>query len=200
MIIIREIEIVVILVPRTGSGSLYRAIKDRYPKSQMLYRHMEADGVPNGYDLWKKVGVVRNPVDRLWSLYKFQLTKYPTEMSFTDWLLYNTIICPLPYNCFTTGKLDPFRYINHAFPENIKSQYIYLRPDLGTRIYHFENELSLLQNDLDIKMSKHNESMNIAMPELDEPSIEHIRKYFSWELNDLGYKINAVHSSTISEV
>ena len=37
----------------------------------MLYRHMEADGVPHGYDRWRKVGVVRNPVDRLWSLYKY---------------------------------------------------------------------------------------------------------------------------------
>ena len=45
MILIPEIEAVVILVPRTGSGSLYRAVLDRYPKALMPYRHMEADGV-----------------------------------------------------------------------------------------------------------------------------------------------------------
>ncbi|MBL3684559.1 hypothetical protein F2981_16960 [Sinorhizobium meliloti] len=44
---------------------------EKYPRSTLIYRHMEADGVPAGYDRWRKVGVVRHPVERLWSLYKF---------------------------------------------------------------------------------------------------------------------------------
>ena len=71
MILIPEIETIVILVPRTGSGSLKRAILKTYSKAHVLYRHMEADGVPHGYDRWRRVGVARNPLDRLWSLYKF---------------------------------------------------------------------------------------------------------------------------------
>jgi hypothetical protein len=60
-----------ILTPRTGTRALKRAIAERYPQSFMLYRHMEADGVPQGYDRWPKIGVVREPVARLWSLYKY---------------------------------------------------------------------------------------------------------------------------------
>lgn len=50
MILIPEIQTVVILVPRTGSGSLRRAVAAKYPQSILLYRHMEADGVPAGHD------------------------------------------------------------------------------------------------------------------------------------------------------
>lgn len=50
MILIPELETVVILVPRTGSGSLRRAIAEAYPSSMLVYRHMEADGIPAGYD------------------------------------------------------------------------------------------------------------------------------------------------------
>jgi hypothetical protein len=71
VIILPSIETVVVLVPRTGSGSLKRAILDRYQDAMPIYRHMEADGVPAGYDRWRRVGVCRHPVDRLWSLYKF---------------------------------------------------------------------------------------------------------------------------------
>ena len=61
MLLIPEIETVVVLVPRTGSGTLRRAIVQAYPKAMLIYRHMEADGVPAGYDRWSKVGVVRDP-------------------------------------------------------------------------------------------------------------------------------------------
>lgn len=71
MILIPNLKVVLILVPRTGSGSLKRAVLNQYPDALLLYRHMEADGVPQGYDRWQKVGVLRNPQDRLWSLYKF---------------------------------------------------------------------------------------------------------------------------------
>jgi hypothetical protein len=51
VILIPEIETIVLLVPRTGSGSLRKAIAAKYPKSVLLYRHMEADGVrENGND------------------------------------------------------------------------------------------------------------------------------------------------------
>ena len=82
MILIPEIETVVILVPRTGTTSLIKAIKERYPEAIRLYRHMEADGIPAGYDAWDKVGVARDPVERLWSLYKYLQTfggPYPAE-------------------------------------------------------------------------------------------------------------------------
>jgi len=71
MLLIPEIETVVILVPRAGSTSIKRAVLAKYPEAMMIYRHMEADGVPFGYDRWRKIGVVHNPIDRLCSLYKY---------------------------------------------------------------------------------------------------------------------------------
>lgn len=57
MIIIPEINTVVILVPRTGTSTLRRAIAEIYPMSMMIYRHMEADGIPIGYDRWRRSGM-----------------------------------------------------------------------------------------------------------------------------------------------
>ena len=71
MIIIPEKELVLITPPRTGSTSLSDQIAQKYPMSFRPYRHMEADGVPFGYDRWRRVGVFREPVARLWSVYHY---------------------------------------------------------------------------------------------------------------------------------
>lgn len=148
MIIIPEIETVVILVPRTGSGALRRAVAAKYPKSMLVYRHMEADGIPLGYDRWPRVGVVRNPLDRLWSLYKFLrnfggnhdpafiLAMHASvARPFDDWLLNNEIVFTSPYDRAGLGRYWPGYSVRHPIPENRKSQFVYLRPDLGTEIH-----------------------------------------------------------------
>ena len=72
MIIIPEAEAVVILTPRAGSTALKRMLLNRdYPQAFSPYRHMEADGVPAGYEHYQKFGVVRKPLARLWSVYCF---------------------------------------------------------------------------------------------------------------------------------
>lgn len=152
MLIVPEIQTVVILTPRTGSRSLKNAVMERYPQSFLLYRHMEADGIPAGYDQWAKVGVVRDPVERLFSLYKFlgqigdawapEYEAYVKKMrasvvgvSFSEWVLNNEVVFTDPYSSDNSGKFWPQYNVRHRLPENRKSQWITLRPDLGTEVY-----------------------------------------------------------------
>ncbi len=194
MIIVPEIETVVILTPRTGSGSTKRAILDKYPNAMMLYRHMEADGVPQGYDRWPKVGVVRNPLDRMWSLYKFLESmagnydeSYITAMrvsvnrSFESWLLHNEITFNAMYPPGCQGRFFPSYAVRHPMPENRKSQYIHLRPDLGTKVYKFD-DLDRFAARLGIRLDKHNATDLEPIPELTEAGKAYIDKIFNWDL------------------
>lgn len=163
MLIIPEIEHVVILPPKTASTSLKAAVMARYPLAFAPYRHMEADGVPTGYQNWAKVGLVRKPFERLWSLYRYcrdlkedapgwdrdrvREVNYPTQMLFEDWIHFNRSVFA------TSGRLGdkkrPYYHTLYPEAENRKSQYIYLRPDLGTHVFRM-NQMDRLCERLGI--------------------------------------------------
>lgn len=142
-------------MPRTGSGTLYRELQRVYPKSMLLYRHMEADGVPHGYDRWQRVGFVRHPLMRLWSLHNYmrihkdgaatndpveaQRVRSQSETPFEDWMLRNNEPFTKAFNLSGSGRYAPLLTRSHAAPENKLSQWDYLRPDLGTQVLKFEN-------------------------------------------------------------
>ncbi|WP_234846038.1 hypothetical protein [Sinorhizobium meliloti] len=188
-----ELETVIILVPRTGSGSLRRAIAERYPRSTLIYRHMEADGVPAGYDRWRKVGVVRHPVARLWSLYKFLRTfdgdhdpayiaamRESVSMSFSDWIVDNRVPFTTPYDSAGYNRFWPQFTVRHPLPENRKSQFMYLRPDLGTEIEQFSN-LAAIEERFRIKLPRHNATRREPLPELTAEALTHCHKNFAWD-------------------
>lgn len=197
MIIIPELETVVLCPPRTGSTSLKYAIAERYAKSFMLYRHMEADAIPQGYDRWAKVGLVRHPIDRLWSLYfycKYKIdpssakhvpewyadVKIPPEVTFSEWVMGNKSIFTVSHaadNVFAAYS------VRHAIPETRKSQFHTLRPDLGTQVYRF-NHLELLAGrlDLDLKHLNYSAAHNRKPYDLTDVAEDHIKKYFKWDL------------------
>lgn len=193
MILIPKLETVVILTPRTGSGSLRRAIAEKYPKSMLIYRHMEADGVPHGYDRWQKVGVVRHPLDRLWSLYKF-LTHFngdhdaayirsmreSVRMPFSDWIVRNRVPFTTPYDSAGDGRFFPNYTVRHPLPENIKSQFMYLRPDLGTEILQFDR-LQAVEARLGVKLGRVNATISPGAPEITEEAREHMQRWFAWD-------------------
>lgn len=197
MILIPEIETVVILVPRTGSGSLRRAVQGRWPKSILIYRHMEADGVPQGYDRWHKVGVVREPVERLWSLYKFLLRfdgnhdpdyinamRQSVAMPFDEWIVCNQVPFTSPYDSANRGRYWPQFTVRHPLPENRKSQFVYLRPDLGTEVHRF-NHLRDLERRLDVRLNDvdpQNVTDASAPPELSETTQRYVETAFAWDL------------------
>ena len=193
MIIVPEIQTIVILPPRTGSGSMKAALLEKYPDAFMLYRHMEADGVPHGYDRWRKVGICREPLSRLWSLYKFcqrggggsnypdywaHLTK-SVDRSFEHWLLNNE-------TAFTTGfdvtdglKFWPQYSTRHPIPENRKSQFIYLRPDLGTEVIPYASP-DMIWHKLGVELGHRN--MTEPTPPPSSAAIDdHIQRFHSWD-------------------
>lgn len=196
MILIPEIKTIVILTPRTGSGSARRAIEKAYPKSMMIYRHMEADGVPQGYDRWEKVGVLRNPTERLWSLYKFlrnfdgdhdpayiDSMRSSVTCGFNEWLTKNQIPFTTPYDSAGDGRFFPNYTVRHPVPENQKSQFIYLRPDLGTTVYPF-SRLDKFADRLGIKLNNYNATEHEPVPELSDVSERHVNRYFKWDLEN----------------
>jgi len=193
MILIPEIETVVILVPRTGTGSLRRAISAKYPRSMLIYRHMEADGVPAGYDRWQKVGVVRHPTERLWSLYKFlrgfggdhdpayvSATRGSAVRPFSEWIVSNTTVFTSPYDSDDRGRFWPHFTVRHPLPENRKSQFVYLRPDLGTRVFSYGDPGFF---DL-LKVSPeegHNRTAPSTRPDLTDAARFYMEKCFAWD-------------------
>lgn len=198
MIIIPELQKIVILTPRTGSGSLRRAIANAYPKSMMVYRHMEACGVPQGYDRWPKVGVVRQPIHRLWSLYKFlrrfggahdeayvQAMRSSVAAPFDEWICQNEIVFTSPYDRAGHGRFFPQYTVRHPVPENWKSQFVYLRPDLGTSIWQFER-LADFARELGVAELMGNENLTApaSLPHLSEEAKEHVRRVFKWEIDN----------------
>lgn len=191
MIIIPELKTVMIFPPRTASKSFRDAIRDACPRSMLLYRHMEADGIPYGYERWRKVGVFRHPVDRLWSLYKYLEVfdgynpRYSEAMrasvvgkTFNEWLTTNKAVFT------TTTRADefyPLYSVKHPMPETKKSQFIYLRPDLGIDIYRFE-EIDLLARELGVDLPRINGTVGPHHPILSDEAKAHIQFYFPWDL------------------
>lgn len=204
MIIIPEIETVVVLVPRTGSKSLRKTIAATYPQSFQLYRHMEADGVPQGYDRWRRFGVCRDPLARLWSLYRFiKIMGGPQDYRgkwepayvarqrasvarpFQDWLLHNNLPFTGPYDSAGINFYPGFT-VRHSLPENRKSQFIYLRPDLGTTIIPF-SRLDTLREQLGLP-ALHQEHIQpkIPPPMLGAEAAAHMFRYFEWDYGVAG--------------
>ena len=198
MILIPEIEKVLILTPRAASTSLKNAVLNKYPESVLIYRHMEADGVPHGYDAWEKIGVIRHPLQRLWSLYKYlkkftgdycpeyikKMNKCVEGIDFSDWVVSNKVVFTSPYG--ENGKYHAKYTINHSLPENIKSQYLYLRPDLGTKIFRFDRLYSLA-NYIGVDLEQLNASKKKPFPEVNQQADEHIKNIFSWDLDYFRY-------------
>lgn len=210
MIIIPELQKVVILVPRTGTTALKNAIRAKYPDAFMLYRHMEADGVPHAYDRWEKVGVIRHPVERLFSLYKYcrhfskhrnkpQFEAYrkaheaATACSFNEWLLTNTLPFNNQYDSAYPDRVHPQYACLHSIPENRKSQWLYLRPDIGTRIWAYE-DLAGYADHLGVTLDVTNVSLPMDKPPLTAAAMGHVCNWFKWDFRahaDLVSKLNA---------
>lgn len=197
MIIVPELETVIILVPRTGTTALIKAVLEKYPEAMRLYRHMEADGIPGGYDQWRKVGVVRDPLERLWSLYKYLQTfdgPYPAEYiakqrasvarDFSDWILNNETPFTHPYDSSGNGKFYPKYMIRHNLPENRKSQYVYLRPDLGTEVYQYGSRInSPLTAVLGVQTDLLNRSQGSKkVPPISSEAMAYMCRAFTWDI------------------
>lgn len=195
MIIIPELQKIFICVPKNASTSISKAILNKYPKAFLVARHLEACGVPDDFLHYQKYGIVREPVERLFSLYKFSKSYkksnffpscYVEDMrknyinDFSSFILNNNFIFNNPYD--SNGIFHPRYKINHIMPETTKSQYIFLRPDLGTIIYKYSDFKELLDIFKIKDLENIYETEKIPLPELSLPAKEHIEEYFKWDL------------------
>lgn len=196
MIIVPELETIVILVPRAGSTSLREALLATYPYATLLYRYMEADGVPYGYEHWRKVGIVRPPMARLWSLYHYcrSLTyehphwspgraaqsRLSAQIPFAEWLENNEFVFAMA-GPNSEGRLIARYTTLHPMPETQKSQYVYLRPDLGTEIWPF-GAIDSLADSLGVKLKKTNGAPDKPMAPLSLPCPSR----FDWDARAAG--------------
>lgn len=198
MLIVPEMQCVIILVPRTGSGSLRKAITAQYPKSMLLYRHMEADGVPAGYDNWPRWGVVRDPLERMWSLFKFlnghldgdyeqawieRMHRSARCRTFEDWLMNNDVPFTHPYDSSGEGKFFPQYAVRHPIAENRKSQRIHLRPDLGTKIIRYDH-LDKFATFCGVKLGHENKTPSSPLPRLSDEADRYMHKWFAWDYRE----------------
>lgn len=195
MLIVPELHVIFIFPPRTGSDTLCLELMRMHPNAYLLYRHAEADLVPEGYEGWRKVGFVRHPLARLWSLYKFcailadrenVMEELKTEVarvaqsvqgkSFEQWVLTNEELF-LPKD---SGL--PLLHQRHHIPETRKSQELYLRPDLGTVILRFQDlQQHMLAWGLD-PTKKHGATPSPSVPAMSKKLKKHMLKYFGWDM------------------
>lgn len=203
MLIVPELKTVFILVPRTGTGSLYREMLRVYPKAMLLYRHAEATLVPPGYDRWRRVGFIRHPLHRLRSLYHFmrdfgggaqvqggaasadadRVRRQVHGKTFEDWLLHNREPWTVPYDLNGSGDYWPVLFRANAAPENLLSQFDYLRPDLGTEVLKFENlREHMAEWGLNPEFHKNHAPSN-SVDTVSANIFKHLSHYQAWDLD-----------------
>lgn len=197
MIIIPERQLVLITPPRTGSTSLLCACQAKYPFTMSVYRHMERDGTPDGYDTWETWGVMRHPQHRLMSLYRYccavahnrggdwaRVISGEAMQSFDDWLINGQTPFTHPH-WFLMTPFDPRYYVKHSMPEQRKSLWWYLRPDLGTTIVRLEDddEMLTLRARLGIGDLGHYNVTNDKRPPFTLSTLmDHLERHFEWDL------------------
>lgn len=137
----------------------------------------------------------RHPVDRMRSLYRYMsvimdhdqdyihdLRRSVEGKSFSEWLVTNQTLFSQPMPLHSETFL-PFYCQRHLLPENRKSQFMYLRPDLGTEIYNYSN-LQRLEKDLDISLGArvvNRTNRNLNLPMTDEAD-QHMARYHGRDL------------------
>lgn len=193
MIIIPEIEKIVILTPKVATTSTKEAILKRYKHAMPLYRHMEASGVPLHYEKFQKVGMMMHPMKRLQSIYRFihsfedeNAEKFNSDFcklqletvkkySFEEWCLYNKVE-------FVSNS-NPYYSVMYRCPENLKSQWYYLRPDMGTEIFKLddENERHLFEKTLDIKLKTLNKTNKKVDVSYSDDLVKEMKRFHTWD-------------------
>lgn len=195
MLIIPELHAVFIFPPRTGSDTLCVELMRAHPNAFLPYRHMEADGLPVGYDSWRRVGFVRHPLARLWSLFKYcsilsdqecvaelapqvrRVVESVAGKSFEQWLVKNEE----PFLPLDSGI--PLLTQLHPKAETRKSQWEYLRPDLGTVILKFQ-DLPTHMAAWGLDATKRNgHTPQPEVPKVGKRAMKHLRHHFAWDFD-----------------
>jgi hypothetical protein len=105
------------------------------------------------------------------------------QRPFYDWVLHNQTVFTCPYDTAGGARFFPGYTVRHSLPETRKSQFVYLRPDLGTRIYRYHDQLAQLEERLDIKLQRWSNTTVLSSPPQSTPAVrDHIERWFAWDL------------------
>jgi hypothetical protein len=80
------------------------------------------------------------------------------------------------------GRYYPGFSVRHALPENRKSQFLYLRPDMGTKIFRYEDQLPELVSLLGISLGRTNQTHDAPPPPLRPSALDDFLEVFRWDL------------------
>ncbi|MFG6573625.1 hypothetical protein ACGYLO_18865 [Sulfitobacter sp. 1A13353] len=199
MLIVPEIQSVIIQPPRTGSTALRDAVQATYPKAITLYRHMERPGIPAGYENWDIYCLIRDPFDRMVSIYNYMTDFRPTskpgggasaawierlrndtDRPFADWLADSLEVFTDPINY--DGTFLPYYNVMEKTPIARKSQYRWARPDLGPVTLIDIKEAVHLYERLGVKVQKTNASVRQTRPEQCDKVQSILEDRFQWDL------------------
>lgn len=197
MLIIPEIETVVLQPPRTGTTSLRDAVLKKYPQSFLLYRHMEADGIPFGYTHWRRVCQIRHPYQRLQSMYLYMKNPKIKERTCLEWVSRMQTASDKSFDLwledlehFTSpgipGKnMRPRDCVVWAGPDQKKSQRLWAEG--ADEFIHTENIETDAKYHLDVDVEHVNKSIGnkTEMP-WTGPAWCFINKYHGWDLTRYG--------------
>ena len=200
MLIVPEIQTVVIQPPRTGSTALRDAVQATFPNAITLYRHMERPGIPAGYENWRVVCLVRDPFERMVSIYNymsdFRPTSKPgggaseawiermrndTDRPFAEWLAQSAEVFTDPID--HDGSFLPYYNVLDKTPIAQKSQYRWARPDMGPVTLIDIQEAIKLYDILGVRVEKVNASVRRTRAERCSKVQAILESRFKWDLD-----------------
>jgi hypothetical protein len=199
MMIIPEIQTVVIQPPGTGSASIKGDILKKYPAAFSPYRHMECGGIPIGYDVWRRVCIVRRPLERLHSIYRYMSGVESSALSsqswatrlradvartFEDWLIQSREVFTDPWDI--NGSFDPYCLVLDRTPIARKSQRVWIEKcETCVDILRLEHPRGI-ESRLGISLSPLNAGLDVepmTMPlEVTAGIQAFLAQYHSWDL------------------
>lgn len=203
MLLIPELKSVVIQPPRTGTSAFRDAILKRYPNAISIYRHMERPGIPRGYEAWSVYCMIRDPFERLASLYSYMGNFRPTSkiedgphpdwvarMSgdvarpFADWLEESSEVFTDPND--PTGAFLPYYNITEPTAAVRKSQFRWARPDMGAVTLFSIEDTKRVSEFFDVAPKPMNAAIKRIRPARCARVEAHLRAWHAWDLEVAG--------------
>ncbi len=175
-------------------------MQEAYPKAITLYRHMERSGIPAGYDSWQVFCLIRNPFDRMVSIYNYMAEFRPsskpsggaskawvermradTDRPFAEWLATSSEVFTDPVD--HDGTFLPYYNVLEKSPIARKSQYRWARPDMGpVTLINIADDASLTEH-LGVSVEKTNASVRRHRPAHCDAVNAILQSTFKWELD-----------------
>ena len=194
MIVVPELSLVILQPPRTGSTSLRAAILERHPRARSLYRHLERNGIPAAYRDFDVACMIRDPLERLHSLWRYMRTRRPGTASDNVWAARMARDAARPFADWLARSRETFTYRTpvgaaphyhgglDATPAARKSLRAWARPDLGPVELLWLDDRDALEVRLDIRLPRMNAAAADPFPAGSAAVDAFLARHHAWDL------------------